>query len=75
MKRAVLSFVFVWGFAFGIEVPTHAEDGLPLPGAFSANVALTSDYIFRGISQSDEHIAIQGGPLLFVRLVRYRHAL
>lgn len=27
----------------------------------SANVALTTDYIFRGISQSDEHPAIQGG--------------
>ena len=27
----------------------------------SGNVALTSDYKFRGISQSDEDIAIQGG--------------
>ena len=30
-------------------------------GEISANVALTSDYRFRGISQSDEDIAIQGG--------------
>ncbi len=28
---------------------------------FSANVAITSDYIFRGISQTSEHPAIQGG--------------
>ena len=28
---------------------------------FSANVALTNDYVFRGISQTDEHPAIQGG--------------
>lgn len=28
---------------------------------FSANVAITSDYVFRGISQSDEHPAVQGG--------------
>jgi len=28
---------------------------------FSGNVALTSDYVFRGISQSDSEIAIQGG--------------
>jgi uncharacterized protein (TIGR02001 family) len=28
---------------------------------FSGNVALTSDYVFRGISQSDSDIAIQGG--------------
>ena len=27
----------------------------------SANVALTTDYVFRGESQSDEHAAIQGG--------------
>lgn len=27
----------------------------------SANVALTSDYVFRGFSQSGEHAAIQGG--------------
>jgi uncharacterized protein (TIGR02001 family) len=30
-------------------------------GSFSGNVALTSDYVFRGISQSDSEIAIQGG--------------
>lgn len=28
---------------------------------FSGNVALTSDYVFRGVSQSDSDIAIQGG--------------
>ena len=28
---------------------------------FSGNVALTSDYVFRGISQNDEDMAIQGG--------------
>lgn len=31
------------------------------PGAFTANVAMTSDYVFRGLSQSDEGPAIQGG--------------
>ncbi len=30
-------------------------------GEISANVALTSDYRFRGISQSNDDIAIQGG--------------
>lgn len=29
--------------------------------SFSGNVALTSDYVFRGVSQSDSDIAIQGG--------------
>ncbi len=31
------------------------------PGKFSANVALTSDYLFRGLSQTDDAPAIQGG--------------
>lgn len=30
-------------------------------GEFSANVALTTDYVWRGISQNDENPAIQGG--------------
>lgn len=32
-----------------------------VPGTFSANVALTSEYLFRGISQTDDAPAIQGG--------------
>ncbi len=32
-----------------------------IPGDFSANVALTTDYTFRGISQTSEIPAIQGG--------------
>lgn len=39
-----------------------AEDSAELvPGDFSANVALTNDYMYRGISQNDEGPAIQGG--------------
>lgn len=42
--------------------PAFAQDtASSIPGEFSANVALTSDYVFRGISQSDEGPAIQGG--------------
>ena len=36
-------------------------DEKSVPGEFSANVALTSEYIFRGISQTDGTPAIQGG--------------
>jgi len=32
-----------------------------LADKLSAHVALTSDYVFRGISQSDESIVLQGG--------------
>jgi len=41
-------------------IPTAAlADGLP--GEISANVALTTNYVFRGITQSDDGPAIQGG--------------
>lgn len=40
-----------------VAVPAQAEPGYEV----SANVALTSDYRFRGISQSSEDPAIQGG--------------
>ncbi len=38
-----------------------AENTIALPGEFSANVAAVSQYSFRGIAQSDENPAIQGG--------------
>lgn len=41
--------------------PLHAQEASPLPGAFSGNVAIVSDYIVRGISLSDESPTIQGG--------------
>lgn len=42
--------------AFAEELP------LPeLPGELSANIALTTDYRFRGVSQTDEGPAVQGG--------------
>src|SRR4051812_17083639 len=32
-----------------------------IPGSFTGNVALTSDYVFRGVSQTNNNVAIQGG--------------
>jgi uncharacterized protein (TIGR02001 family) len=41
-------------------IPAGASaDGLP--GELSANVALTTNYVFRGITQTDDGPAIQGG--------------
>lgn len=37
------------------------DSGSILPGEFSANVGFVSDYIYRGISQTDEKPAVQGG--------------
>ena len=46
------------GAALAIDPIVDEKD---IPGEFSANVALTTEYIFRGISQTDGSPAIQGG--------------
>jgi len=43
----------------GISPFASAEDNMGLE--FSANVALTSNYVFRGISESDENASVSGG--------------
>lgn len=57
-RVAVASFAVAFlGF-----LPAMAEEGKALiPGDFSANVGLFTDYTFRGISQTTEKPAIQGG--------------
>ncbi|HEY5365533.1 MAG TPA: TorF family putative porin [Casimicrobiaceae bacterium] len=53
------------GVAWGQTAPTEAAPAAaPAPApdwTFSANVGLFSQYVFRGISQTDEKTAIQGG--------------
>lgn len=48
-----------------LAAPAFADDDAAspdwFPGEFTANVAFTTDYPFRGISQTNEHGAIQGG--------------
>lgn len=46
--------------AAAAAAPALAEDPVK-PITVSGSVALVSDYRFRGVSQSDEHMAIQGG--------------
>ena len=45
----------------GLAVTMMAASSLTTAQEFEANVALTSDYTFRGVSQTDEKPAIQGG--------------
>lgn len=40
---------------------THAQDAADGPLAVTGSVALVSDYRFRGVSQTDEEMALQGG--------------
>ena len=55
--------VMVIPFLFGAEVASAQENdpSSEIQDWFSGNVAVTSDYVFRGISQSLEDPAIQGG--------------
>ena len=50
-------FTLVLGLFFVCAAPAAEET----PHEFSANLTLVSDYLFRGISQTSEHPAIQGG--------------
>ena len=62
MKISSMAWV---GFAAIIIAATPAlaaEDSKVLiPGDFSANVGVFSDYTFRGISQTGDELAAQGG--------------
>ncbi len=58
MKKTLLSTALASALLTGASLAAAESDG---PHSISANVALVSDYTFRGISQTDEHGAIQGG--------------
>jgi uncharacterized protein (TIGR02001 family) len=61
MTKKVCAYLSAGVIASGLMLGTAAQAESSLPGSISGNVAITSDYIFRGISQSDENVAIQGG--------------
>ena len=55
MKKIILFFAIV------LTIATPAVQAGDSPHEFSANVALTTDYLFRGISQTEGNPALQGG--------------
>jgi uncharacterized protein (TIGR02001 family) len=64
-SRALLSimlvfaaYVFAWGN--GVARAEEAKKGILDPSYFSATTAFATDYVFRGISQTNEDPAIQG---------------
>ena len=58
MKKSLIALALVSAFA----APVFAEEAAPTPvHTFTGNVTLASDYVFRGISQSQRQPAIQGG--------------
>ena len=65
MTKLVRATALALALCVGLDGGAQALDPLikekGIPGGFSANVALTSEYIFRGISQTDGVPALQGG--------------
>lgn len=66
MKKALTAGVFA-ALTLASVPAAYAADEAPAWGPFTAGVTLTSDYRFRGVSQSDRDAAIQGW-------VQYDHA-
>ncbi|WP_321394341.1 TorF family putative porin [Emcibacter sp.] len=60
LKSAILASVATVAIA-SAAAPAFAEEEGFLGGEVSANVAITTQYRFRGVSLSNEDIAIQGG--------------
>ena len=56
-----LSHLLLSTVALATAAPAFAQDDAPKPITVSGSVGLVSDYRFRGVSQSDENLAVQGG--------------
>jgi uncharacterized protein (TIGR02001 family) len=63
MKKPVIAFVL--SAIFVARAPSFAQaspgDGSPSPHMFTFNLALASQYLFRGLSQTNGFPAFQGG--------------
>jgi uncharacterized protein (TIGR02001 family) len=61
----LMSLIAVAAVTLAISAPAGAAESLvkadEIPGTFSANIAVTSEYYFRGLSQTDDAAAVQGG--------------
>jgi len=61
IRLTLLPLVLMFPFIANAEGESDKENNfLNLPGEFSATVAFTTDYTFRGLTQNDEEPAIQG---------------
>ena len=64
---ALLAAALLTGPAIADGMPTRGRAAAPPPApearpcTLSANAALASEYVFRGVSQTSEGLAIQGG--------------
>lgn len=58
MRPAFIAATVAATFALSLPLTAHAQETQP---EFSFNAAITSDYVWRGFSQSNEDPALQGG--------------
>jgi len=61
IKTLAAAAILLAAFAAPAAAENHEEEDFTIPGEFSANVGLFTDYRFRGITQTDNEPAIQGG--------------
>jgi uncharacterized protein (TIGR02001 family) len=61
MKTIITNAALILGLGLGFAAPALAQEATEPDFTFNGNVALVSDYRFRGVSQSDKGFAVQGG--------------
>lgn len=63
MKKLSRACIAVGTSLFLLAAPAIAEEEAEswIPGSFAGNIAFLSDYSFRGVSQTNENLAVQGG--------------
>ncbi len=58
---ALVATLGVSGMAFADDQPAAAAPAAPNPNTFTGNIGLYSQYVFRGLTQTNEKPAVQGG--------------
>jgi uncharacterized protein (TIGR02001 family) len=70
IKRAIIAATAVLMLSGAARSADSLIDPKTVPGTFSANVSVVSEYFFRGISQTDDAPALQGGMDYSVELAK-----
>jgi uncharacterized protein (TIGR02001 family) len=60
-KKAIIAATAVLMVSGAARAADSLIDAKMIPGSFSANVSVVSEYFFRGLSQTDDAPALQGG--------------
>ena len=62
MKTSIKTTLLAAVMSLAAPLAAHAQDDAgPLPGTLTGNIALSNDYIFRGVTQSSHNAVVQGG--------------